>query len=482
MKPRSTVRIALLLILSISLWACASSGNGRTKRSHSHAVNPGGSAGDKTPQVSTQGSSSKKIGSLTMTTSLSNRNVLLSGPGIVHMAIDLKGAAANSDKRLPMNVALVIDRSGSMRGEKIEDARASARHFVMQLSPQDRIAIISYSDGVRVDLPSSKATAATQKSAMEAIAGIQAGGSTNLSGGLFRAQDEVERHMAAGQVNRVILMSDGLANRGLTDTKAISKRAQQTSQRGVTTTTMGVGTDYNEDLMTSLADHAGGNYYFIQESKQIAHVFKEELRKMFATVAQNTVVTFTLEDGIDLKELYGYTFTRQNGQVTVALSDIFGGQKRSILLALEVPCMRSGKLALSQVSLQFDDVNAGLKPQNTQVSVGVTVTKDAALVESTRNRGVEERVGEVQVAQAVEKAADLVKSGNYQAAKRVLQRQRTNTASRAKGMGGSARLQKQIGVLDQLEVEFEAAEAAPASAPARASVKKAKAKARKLQR
>ena len=74
-------------------------------------------------------------------------------------------------------------------------------------------------------------------------------------------------------------MSDGLANRGLTDTKAISQRAQQTSQRGVTTTTMGVGTDYNEDLMTALADYAGGNYYFIQDSKQIANVFKEELRK-----------------------------------------------------------------------------------------------------------------------------------------------------------------------------------------------------------
>jgi len=482
MKPRKTIQTILLLILSLSLWACASSANGRTKHSHSQLVTPGGSADKQTPQVNTQASSSKKIGALTMTTSLSNRNVLQSGPGIVHMAIDLKGDPAISGKRLPMNVALVIDRSGSMRGDKIEDARASARHFVSQLSPQDRIAIISYSDGVRVDLPSSKATKATKKSAIEAIAGIQSGGSTNLSGGLFRAQDEVERHLSAGQVNRVILMSDGLANRGLTDTKAISKRAQQTSQRGVTTTTMGVGTDYNEDLMTSLADHAGGNYYFIQESKQIANVFKEELRKMFATVAQNTVVEFTLEDGIDLKDLYGYTFTRQDGKVTVALSDIFGGQKRSILMAFEVPCQRAGTQSLSQVTLQFDDVNSGFKSQKALVSVDVAVTKDAALVESTRNRRVEERVGEVQVAQAVEKAADLVKSGNYGEAKRVLQRQRSHTANRAKGMGGSARLQEQIGVLDQLEVEFEAAEEAPASAPARASVKRAKANARKLKR
>jgi len=466
----------------MALWACASSGNSRSKQNKRNGQIAGGSTSEQTPTGTPNGTSTQKIGALTMSTSLSNANVLLSGKGIVHLAVDLKADPATSGKRLPMNLALVIDRSGSMRGDKIQDVRAAARHLIAQLSAKDRVAIVSYSDGVRIDLPSALATADTKKSAIEAIAGIQAGGSTNLSGGLFRGQDEVERHLAAGQVNRVILMSDGLANRGLVDTKAISQRAQQTSQRGVTTTTMGVGTDYNEDLMTALADHAGGNYYFIQDSKQVANVFKEELRKMFATVAQNTVVELTLEDGVDLKELFGYTFTRQDDKVTVALSDIFGGQRRSILLALEVPVLREGVTSVSQVALRFDDVNAGLKHKNAQASVQVTVTKDQTLVEKTRNHSVEERVGEVQVAQAVEKAADYLKEGNYEQAKRVLRNQRVQTANRAKGMGGSARLDKQLKALERLESDFEAAEEAPASAPARAAVKKAKAGARQLKR
>ena len=423
-----------------------------------------------------------KSGSLTLTTTLSNSHVLMPGKGTLHVAIDLRAKKATGSKRLPMNLALVIDRSGSMRGDKIQDARKAARHLIQQLSAKDRISIISYADDVRVDLPSSLATAGLKKKAMDVIGHIQPGGSTNLSGGLFRGQDEVERHLAAGQVNRVILMSDGLANRGVTDTKAISNHVQKASQRGVTSTTMGVGTDYNEDLMTAVADRAGGNYYFIQESKQIVSVFTEELRRMFSTVAQNTVMEIAIEDGVDLKQVFGYTFTRKNDKVTIPLAEIFGGQKRSILLEVVVPLAKEGKVTVGQVTLNYDDVGAGLKPITTQLALGVTVTKNAKLVEQNRDRTVEERLGEVQVARAIERAADHLKNGRFGEAKKILRAQRAMTAGQATSLGGSKRLDDQVQALETLERDFEKAEEAPASAPSRATIKRAKAGAYKLKR
>lgn len=415
-------------------------------------------------------------GNITLTTSLANDHVLMPGQGLVHLAIDLDATKKAGGKRLPMNIALVIDRSGSMRGEKIQNTRRAAKHLVAQLTDKDTLAIISYSDDVRVDLPASRIDASVKKQALAAIDKIRAGGSTNLSGGLFRGQAEVERNVATGQVNRVLLMSDGLANRGITDTKALSQQVQKGSQRSVSVTTMGVGSDYNEDLMTAVADHAGGNYYFIQESKQVTGIFRTELQKMFATVAQNTIVEVTLDDGVDLKQVFGYTFTRQGDTVKIPLAEMFAGQKRSILLEVEVPVIRPGTVVVGGVKLSYIDIAGEGDARTAKTSLAVSVTRDKALVEKNRNRGVEERVEEVQVAQVMTKAADLVKAGRSGEAQGLLKAQAAKTAERARGMGGSKRLSAQVKQLKGLQADFEDAAAEPAAAPA--AIKRAKEKAR----
>jgi Ca-activated chloride channel family protein len=420
-------------------------------------------------------------GSVTQTSTLSNNHILSPGKGLVHLAIDLKAAKAKAGKRLPMNLAVVIDRSGSMRGEKIQEARKAARHLVKQLGDNDIISIVSYADNVRVDLSSAHATPDIKKKALDAIGRIHAGGSTNLSGGMFRGQAEVSRNLATGQVNRVILMSDGLANRGITDTKALSLQAQKTSQRGVSVTTMGVGTDYNEDLMTALADSAGGNYYFIAKSNQISGVFTQELRKMFATVAQNTVVEIQIEDGAELKKVFGYTFTRKNDKVVIPLAEIFGGQKRSILIEMAVPVSRQGRITLGKVSLRYNDVSKNNAMQNATVDLAVIVTGSKKLVELNRNRSVEERFGEIQVAAAMTKAADLVKQGRGKEARKVLRDQRKKTAGQATLLG-SKRLKKQEKALERLESDFEDSKVHGSPGANARKVKAAKQKARTLRR
>jgi Ca-activated chloride channel family protein len=413
-------------------------------------------------------------GTVSMTVALSNSNLLMPGKGRVHLAVDLRATSKAPSKRLPMNVALVIDRSGSMRGDKIQNAREAARHFVKQLKDNDRIAIISYSDDVRVDLPASLATKEVKKQALDAIGRIHAGGSTNLSGGLFRGQSEIKKNISTGQVNRVILMSDGLANRGVTDTKALSQHTQKAAQGGVSVSTMGVGTDYNEDLMTAVADHGSGNYYFIKESKAIANVFTQELRKMFSTVAQNAQVELLLDDGVDLKQVYGYTFRRDGDKVVIPLAEIFAGQKRSILVELQVPIIREGRLPIGQATVRYNNVLKQGGETVADAKLAVNVTKNKDLVERTRNRSVEERIGEVQVATAMNTAANLLKEGKFGEAKQLLRDQRARTLGRARRMGGSKRLEKQAQELDNLGAIFEEAEASPTSAPAAIKATKSK--------
>jgi Ca-activated chloride channel family protein len=405
-----------------------------------------------------------KKNNVSLTATLSNTHVLMPGQGRVHLAIDLKALEAKSDRRLPMNVSLVIDRSGSMRGDKIAHTRAAAKHLVSQLNDQDTLSIVSYSDDVRVDLPASRVDAEVKRNALAAISRIRAGGSTNLSGGLFRGQSEVERNVRQGQVNRVLLMSDGLANRGIIDTAQLARRVQQASQRGLSVTTLGVGTDYNEDLMTAVADHGGGNYYFIESPKAIASVFNQELSRMFATVAQNARIELNIEDGAELKNVFGYTHARKGDVVSIPLSEIFGGQRRSILVELQIPVARSGRAVLGSVTLIYDDVVRESKVK-TDVALAVQVTSSKDLVDKGRDRSVEERIEEVKVATVVTQAADMLRDGRGNEARRMLQEKLKDTASRSRAMGGSKRLDAQVRQLEQLDQDFEATAEAPAAAP-----------------
>ena len=415
-------------------------------------------------------------GNISLTTSLGNDHVLLTGDGMLHLAIDLSATKKASAKRLPMNIALVIDRSGSMRGDKIEYTRRAARHLIEQLTDRDTISIVSYSDNVRVDLPSSPVTKRARRRALDAIDGIRAGGSTNLSGGLFKGQAEVERNLETGQVNRVILMSDGLANRGITDVKALSQQVQKASQQGISVSTMGVGEDYNEDLMTAVADNGGGNYYFIREPQQIAGIFSTELKKMFATVSQRTTVVVTLEDGVDLDQVFGYSYKRSGDKVRIPLAEMFAGQKRSILLSVRVPTVREGNTIVGNVALTYEDVSGRGITRSVDMDLAVQVTRDKRLVEKNRNVGVEERLEEVRVANVMTRAADMLKEGRGADARKVLRQEAKRAASRSKDMGGSARVDRQVKQLQKLETDFEEAEAMPAAAPS--LIKGAKAKAR----
>ena len=130
----------------------------------------------------------------------------------------------------------------------------------------DRVAIVSYASDVRVDVPSTVINRRSRERIQDTIRRISDSGSTNLSGGLVAGHDQVRDHLNSDGVNRVILISDGQANRGITSVPALNRIAREAQQAGIVTTTLGLGSDYNEDLMTAVANHGGGNYYFVERS------------------------------------------------------------------------------------------------------------------------------------------------------------------------------------------------------------------------
>jgi Ca-activated chloride channel family protein len=196
--------------------------------------------------------------------------------------------AADAPPRRPLHVALVLDRSGSMSGVPLEEAKRCARHMLYGLAAGDRAAIVAFDDEVtRV----ASLTSARDKLALaSALAAIVSGGSTNLHGGWRAGADELAANLAGEDVHRVILLSDGCANAGETDLETIATQCKALAQRGVSTSTYGLGNDFNEALMLAMASAGRGNAYYGQTSADLAEPFAAEFALLTSLCARGLVL------------------------------------------------------------------------------------------------------------------------------------------------------------------------------------------------
>ncbi|MEE9213968.1 MAG: VWA domain-containing protein [Thermodesulfobacteriota bacterium] len=342
---------------------------------------------------------------------LSHPYVLKGTDAEVLMNINIKGKEVISTNRASLNIALVIDRSGSMAEKgKLEYAKKAAIKVINSLNSNDRLAIVAYSTNVETLFPLQEVN--NKRAAINAINSLYPTNSTNLSGGLNSGIDILKSYVEGNYINRVILLSDGLANVGITDIKHLSRIAGESVESGVHITTMGLGLNYDENLLTNIAEHGAGNYYFIESPTQLAGIFEKEFSELSLTVAKDPVLNISLPSNIKLEEIYGYTYTRYGNVVKIKMGDIFSGQERNILVRLRVPASKLGEQKLADIYLEFIEIG---NEQSAKLAkqLNYIVSNDSNLVSENENNEVSTREVSLKAAKSLYDAATYYEKGEH---------------------------------------------------------------------
>jgi Ca-activated chloride channel family protein len=301
---------------------------------------------------------------VTLRGALDRTRVLRGGDGLVKMELSLAAAeTAGARPRTPADLIVVLDRSGSMEGPKIEAARAALHELVEQLGPGDRMALVAFSSGAEVLIPPVAVSPETKAAWRRTAAGISAGGGTNMSGGLDLALELAARLSAAGgRAGRMLLISDGAANEGDSTPEGLTARARRAARLEYAVSSIGVGEQFNEYLMAALADAGTGNYYYLADTAQLAEVFANEFAATRETVARAVAVEIAPAPGVEVVDAAGYPLERTAGAVTFRPGTLFAGQERRIWVTLRLPDAEAGeqRLGTVQATYRHGDVERSL--------------------------------------------------------------------------------------------------------------------------
>lgn len=244
-------------------------------------------------------------------------------------------ALERAGDRPPVNLAIVLDRSGSMSGEKIEKAREAAIEALRRLGPSDVFSLVIYDDRVETIIPAQEAR---NTEWMESrIREIRSRGNTALFAGVSQGAAEVRRNLEGRYVHRILLLSDGLANVGPSAPDDLGRLGASLLKENISVTTVGVGTDYNEDLMTRLAQNSDGNTYFVEDHRDLPRIFAAELGDVLNVVARSVVLKIRCLNGARPIRIIGRDGRMTRDGVEIQLNQLYGGQQKYALVEVEVP-------------------------------------------------------------------------------------------------------------------------------------------------
>ena len=287
---------------------------------------------------------------------LSQSAVLQGGDGQVRIKL-LLGAdelLVKEHVRVPTDLLVILDRSGSMEGTKMDYARSAVTELLTHLGPDDRFSLVTYSNAAELAIPLAPATKGAQRGWRRVTRQVQAGGGTNMSSGIELGLNTLGRRETSRSA-RIILLSDGLANEGDASYDGLTARALKAAHREYVLSAIGVGADFNEYLMSGLADAGTGNYYYLESTRELAKVFASEFQATRETVATGVVVTIEPGDGVDVVDAAGYPLERDGHHVSFRPGSLFAGQEREIWVTLRVPSEEPSEHELGTFVLSYTD-------------------------------------------------------------------------------------------------------------------------------
>jgi Ca-activated chloride channel family protein len=286
---------------------------------------------------------------------LDRGSVLAGSDGIVKMELILRGDALRGEglPRVPTDLVVILDRSGSMQGQPLAKAKAAVHALMAQLGADDRLALVSYASDVRIDWTLEPATGGRQQGWRSALAGVMANGGTNMAAGIDLANQLLSGPVRTGRATRVVLLSDGHANQGDHSLAGLRRRAARAVQGEWVFSTAGVGEGFDESLMASLADAGAGSFYYVQHAEDLAGVFADEFASARETVASALAVTIRPGSGVQVVDAAGYPLERDGAVVRFRPGDLWAGQERRIWVTLRAPTGSAGEFALGRFAVSY---------------------------------------------------------------------------------------------------------------------------------
>ncbi|MDP2274489.1 MAG: VWA domain-containing protein [Archangium sp.] len=363
-------------------------------------------------------------GSLTMTGRLSHPFVGL-GHQDVFATVDLRAAEVPGAARSAVNLALVIDRSGSMSGFKLNQAKQAARQLISQLSPTDRLAIVHYGSDVK-SLDGMLATTSNKEKMFAYVDGIWDDGGTNIGAGLTTGRDVLLAARNEFKVNRLILISDGQPTEGLIEFDGLTAIVRDIRSYGVSVSSVGVGDDFNEQLMSGFAEVGAGAYAYLQDASQLAAIFQKDLNAAGTQVARGVSLTFRLPKGAQLQRVLGYSQVtrRMEGDselVTVALPDFAAAQQERVVAHFTVDAVTAGDtIDVSALDLSYLDVLADGAVHG-EARLSAMTTDQVKVVMDNRDKDAIVFAARARAADNTAKAAESIEQGDRDGARKWLQ-------------------------------------------------------------
>jgi Ca-activated chloride channel family protein len=339
--------------------------------------------------------------------------------GKAYVKITLEGFGLPAAKaRSPINLALVLDRSSSMSGDKLEKAKEAAQMVINRLQPNDIISVISYDSTVEVLVPATKAN--ERDHIRRRIEALTPRGSTALFAGVSYGIEEVGKFLDAKRVNRIILLSDGQANIGPSSPNELGRLGEVAAKQGISISTIGLGLGYNEDLMTQLARRSDGNHAFAENATDLARIFQHELGDILSVVAQDVEVEIIFDNGVKpIRSLYRDA-TIHGNKVRLSLNQLYAEQDKFFLLEVKVPPgAHNQKRRIGRVDVEYQNMISKKKGKKAG-TIEVAFSKSKKTVAARQNRDVMVAAVEAIATKQNEKAVALRDAGKVKEAEKVL--------------------------------------------------------------
>jgi Ca-activated chloride channel family protein len=399
------------------------------------------------------------------------------GNGETYLFAAVSGADA-PQAAPPLNLAIVVDKSGSMKGERIARAIDAGVGIVERMRDGDTITVVDFDTSAEVVVSPTRLTGSNRASVETAIRGIRLGGDTCISCGLETAAAQLRSVPISGDhVTRIMLLSDGATNHGVTDVGGLRGIAGRMRDRGCAITTIGVDVEFDEKVMAALATESNGRHYFVASAAGLPAIFAQEFDSLVASIAQDTDMIVDLAPGVEVDQVFDRTFRRENGpngnRVVIPFGVLAAKQEKTALVKLRIPTDHDGSVAVAKVAVAYRDLLA--RADRREEGDLQLVVKSDGTAQGDLDPFVGARVERSRTAQTLTRANDLFKDGKFEEANKELATRASElhaSASRrpmAMAKPDSERLHadfdKQIGAVAEAQTNFSQPMATATAAP-----------------